>query len=45
MLEAKYREVRAESPTWPAWKFTGAEGKRIVWPDYGKNRKAAKKKP
>jgi arylsulfatase A len=45
LLEAKYREVRTESPTWPAWKFTGAEGKRIVWPDYAKSRKAAKKKP
>lgn len=45
MLEAKYREVRAEAPTWPAWTFTGAEGKRIVWPDYAKTRKAAKKKP
>jgi len=45
MLEAKYREVRAESPPWPAWKFTGAEGKRIVWPDYAKPRKAAKKRP
>lgn len=39
-LEKKYREVREESPTWPAWKFTGAEGKRIVWPDYVKKPKA-----
>jgi len=29
----KYHEVRGESPTWPAWKFTGAEGKRIIWVD------------
>lgn len=43
LIEAKYREVRAESPTWPAWKFTGAEGKRIEWPDYWKKRQAAKK--
>jgi hypothetical protein len=26
LLEAKYAEVVAESPMWPAWKFTGAEG-------------------
>jgi arylsulfatase A len=43
VLEAKYREVRDESPTWPAWKFTGAEGQRIQWPDYVKQRRAAKK--
>ncbi|MDO8941536.1 MAG: sulfatase-like hydrolase/transferase, partial [Desulfobacterales bacterium] len=36
LLEAKYREVRNEAPTWPAWKFTGAEGRKIVWPDYAK---------
>jgi arylsulfatase A len=42
MLERKYREVQAESPTWPAWKFTNAEGQRIEWPDYVKT-KAAKK--
>ncbi len=34
LLQRKYHEVRAESPTWPAWKFTGVEGKRIEWPDY-----------
>lgn len=44
LLEAKYREVRAESPVWSAWKFTGAEGKKIEWPDYWKKRQAAKKK-
>ncbi|MBI5394664.1 MAG: sulfatase-like hydrolase/transferase [Verrucomicrobia bacterium] len=43
LLLAKYREVRAESPTWPAWQFTGAEGKRIEWPDYWKKRQGAKK--
>lgn len=42
LLERKYREVQAESPTWPAWKFTNAEGQRIEWPDYVKT-KAAKK--
>jgi arylsulfatase A len=43
LLERKYREVRAESPTWPAWKFTGAEGQRIEWPDYVKKPKAKRK--
>ena len=38
LLERKYHEVRDESPTWPAWKFTNAEGQRIEWPDYVKNR-------
>lgn len=42
LLEAKYAEVQAESPMWPAWKFTGAEGKRIEWPDYVKKKKATK---
>jgi arylsulfatase A len=42
-LQRKYHEVRAESPTWPAWKFTNVEGPRIAVPDYVK-RKAAKKK-
>lgn len=42
-LQAMYLEVRTESPTWPTWKFTGAEGKRIQWPDYvtKKKKKAA----
>ncbi len=40
LLLAKYHEVRDESPTWPDWKFTGAEGKRISWPDYVKKGKA-----
>lgn len=43
LMEAKYREVRAESPAWPAWKFTGVEGKKIQWPDYWLNRRAKKK--
>lgn len=29
-LVAKYHEVREEGRTWPAWKFTGAEGKKII---------------
>ena len=45
LLEAKYAEVQAASPMWPAWKFTGSEGKKIEWPDYVKNKKAAPKKP
>lgn len=45
LLEAKYAEVQAESPMWPAWKFTGAEGKKIEWPDYVKKKKAAPRKP
>ena len=44
LLEAKYVEVQNEAPMWPAWKFTGAEGKKIQWPSYGK-KKAALKKP
>jgi arylsulfatase A-like enzyme len=42
-LEKKYREVRAECPTWPAWKNPGLEGKRIIWPDYVKKGKAKAK--
>lgn len=44
LLEAKYDEVRNEAPMWPAWKFTGVEGKKIQWPDYGKRKKTAPKK-
>jgi arylsulfatase A len=40
VLEKKYHEVREESPTWPAWKNPGTEGKRIVWPDYVKKSRA-----
>lgn len=42
LLDAKYREVRDASPSWPAWKFTGAEGKKIVWPDYVKSKEKGK---
>ena len=45
LLKAKYAEVQSESPMWPAWKFTGAEGKKIEWPDYVKRKKTAPKKP
>lgn len=44
LLLTKYHEVRAESPVWPAWKFDNREGKRIIWPDYVKERQKAKKK-
>jgi arylsulfatase A len=44
LLQAKYREVRAESPTWPAWQFTGTEGKRIEWPEYWLKKQASKNK-
>jgi len=35
-LEAMYREVREESPTWPEWEFTRYESGRIEWPSYRK---------
>jgi arylsulfatase A len=38
-LVAKYHEVRAESPTWPEWKFDNREGKQIVWPEYVQRKK------
>lgn len=34
ILEAKYREVQNESPTWPAWEFAKYESQRIEWPSY-----------
>ena len=33
-FEAYYDEVRAESPSWPAWTWPKYEGQRIEWPDY-----------
>lgn len=42
VLVKKYHEVRDEGPTWPAWKFTGAEGKKIIWEDVATKPKAAK---
>jgi arylsulfatase A len=38
LMEKKYHEVKAESPIWPAWKFTGSEGRKIIWPDYVKKK-------
>jgi len=34
LLETKYREVRAETPVWPHWKFVNLESQLIVWPEY-----------
>jgi arylsulfatase A len=39
LLTAKYREVQAESPTWPAWEFARYESQRIEWPSYRGARK------
>ncbi len=44
LLQRKYHEVRAESPTWPAWKYTAEEASKVEWPDYVKSRQPAKKK-
>jgi arylsulfatase A len=44
LLEAKYREVRAETPTWPHWKHVNLDADMIVWPDYYLKKKAAPKK-
>lgn len=43
LLEAKYREVRAETPLWPHWKFVNLESEQIVWPPDDKKGPAAKK--
>jgi len=37
-LEAYYREVRDESPTWPEWEWPRYEGQRIEWPEYGRRK-------
>ncbi len=44
-LQAKYREVQAESPTWPAWDFPRYEGQRIVWPPYRGSRRVPPRAP
>lgn len=38
LLTAKSHAVRDESPVWPAWTFTGAEGRQIEWPEYVKRK-------
>lgn len=35
-MQQMYHEVRAESPTWPAWTFARYEGQRIEWPEYSR---------
>lgn len=37
-LQRAYRDVRKETPTWPAWESPHYEGQRIEWPDYGRSR-------
>jgi arylsulfatase len=37
-MRKMYREVRDESPTWPAWKWPRYEAGRIEWPPYWKKR-------
>jgi arylsulfatase A len=44
LLEAKHREVRAETPTWPHWKHVNLDADMIAWPDYYLKKKAAPKK-
>ncbi len=39
ILETKYREVQAESPTWPEWEFARYEAQRIAWPPYRGSRR------
>ncbi|MBI5773781.1 MAG: sulfatase-like hydrolase/transferase [Verrucomicrobia bacterium] len=43
LLEAKYREVRAETPVWPYWKHTNLDSQMIDWPPYYKRPGAQKK--
>lgn len=45
ILEAKYREVQAESPTWPQWDFARYEAQRIAWPAYRGSRRATPRAP
>jgi len=45
MLEKKYREVQAESPTWPEWEFARYEAERIEWPPYRGARRVPARKP
>jgi arylsulfatase A len=44
LLLTKYHQVQAESPTWPAWKYTAQEQPPIQWPDYVKGKQKAKAK-
>ncbi len=42
LLQRKYHEVRAESPTWPAWKYTAEVASKVERPDSVKSRQPAK---
>ena len=42
-LQAKFRDVQSETPTWPYWVHTNLEAQLINWPDYVKKRAPAKK--
>ncbi len=39
VMRALYRDVREESPVWPAWEWPRWEGQRIEWPDYARPRR------
>lgn len=45
LLERKYYEVQAESPTWPEWEFARYESQRIEWPSYRGARRVPERKP
>lgn len=38
-MQTLYREVRGETPQWPAWQWPRYEAQRIEWPEYWRNRK------
>ena len=38
-MQAIFREVQAEAPEWPAWKWPRHESSKIQWPEYWLNRK------
>lgn len=35
-MTTMYEEVQAEGPVWPVWTWPRYEGKRIIWPKYGR---------
>lgn len=45
VMRKLYREVRDESPSWPAWQWPRYEAARIQWPDYRGQRPPQNKKP
>ena len=38
-METTYKQVQAEAPEWPEWKWPRYESSKIQWPDYWLNRK------